>query len=63
MNFNLIDLVIGGMMVLTSAMLLSHFKKNPDSPRKFRALALVVMIIGFMVAAWDPVFSLVSQGP
>jgi len=52
------------LLVATAVMLLTHFRKQPDSPRtkKIRVLSIVVMILGFMVAVWDTMFGRASGG-
>ena len=64
MHINIADIAVGGLLVVTALMLLAHFRKQPDSPRtkKMRVLSIVMMILGFMVAVWDPMFALASSG-
>lgn len=57
-----IDLMVGGGLVVTGVILLSHFRKRAEMPRSYRVLAIMLMILGFMVASWDVIFRSLGIG-
>ena len=60
MHFNIADVVVGGLLIITSVIYRTHLLKQPDSPlmRKLRVLTILTMIIGWMIVVWDPVWAL-----
>jgi len=44
------DLIVGGLLILTGAMLYSHFRKDPTRNARKRLLSFVIMLIGFFLA-------------
>lgn len=63
MHFNIVDIVTGGLLVVTAVVFLKHFRKQPDSPknRRLRVLSIIMMILGWIVMMWEPLFALVSR--
>ena len=61
-HINVPAIVVGGGLVITSMVLLSHFRKLPDSPPKPRVLCILVMILGFSIAFWGLRSILTSSG-
>lgn len=52
-DLDVVDIVIGLLIVLTNAVLFAHFKKHkPDKPR-LRVLCFLGMLLGFILAFWN----------
>ena len=52
-DLDVVDIVIGLLLVVTNAVLLAHFKKyKPDQPR-LRVLCFLGMLFGFFLAFWN----------
>ena len=52
-DLDVVEIVIGLLIVVTNAVLLAHFKKHkPDKPR-LRVLCFLGMLLGFFVAFWN----------
>jgi hypothetical protein len=60
MHLNIVELVLGLNLVACGFIFLRHFRKLPDSAesRKWRKLSVVIMILGWLIALWDPMFAL-----
>ncbi len=52
------DLIVGGLLVLTGAILHSHFRKDPTKNARKRLLSLGVILVGFFLALGDFFYSL-----
>ena len=63
MHINIVDVVVGGLLVISAVIFLTHFRKQPDSPRtrKMRVLSIIMMILGWMVIVWDPLLASVHR--
>ena len=52
-DLNVVDVVLGLLIVATNAVLFAHFRKHkPDRPR-LRVLCFLGMLFGFFLAFWD----------
>ena len=52
------DLIVGGLLILTGALLHSHFRKDPSRTVRQRILSLGIMLIGFFLALGKFFYSL-----
>jgi hypothetical protein len=52
------DLIVGGLLILTGAILHSHFRKAPSSTARQRILSLGIVLIGFFLALGKFFYSL-----
>jgi hypothetical protein len=51
-------LIVGGLLILTGAILHSHFRKDPSRTVRQRILSLGIMLIGFCLALGKFFYSL-----
>jgi len=60
---NVADLIIGLSMAGTGLMILANLRKQkPIAPAWKRGLAIFVMVAGFTLAMWEPMFHLAQKG-
>jgi hypothetical protein len=52
------DLIVGGLLILTGAILHSHFRKDPTQNARKRLLSLGIILVGFFLALGDFFYSL-----
>jgi hypothetical protein len=51
-------LMVGGVVILTGAIVHSHFRKDPTQNARKRLLSLGIILIGFFLALGDFFYSL-----
>lgn len=56
--FKIGNLIVGGLLILTGAILHSHFRKDPSRTARQRILSLGIMLIGFYLAMGEFFYSL-----
>jgi hypothetical protein len=52
------DLIVGGLLVVNGIMMRAHFIKKQPEKKGMRLVCIAMMIIGFALILWNPMFSL-----